>query len=70
MGTATVGLIMNDHDINLTIEDDGFGFPENLDHQDTVYLGLQLFNNLIRQIDGEITMDRANGTKFKIKFRN
>ena len=55
-GIITVELTKNGHDFNLTILDDGVGFPEKLDYQYTVSLGLQLVNNLFRQIDGEITM--------------
>lgn len=53
----------------LIINDTGLGFPEYLDFRNTDSLGLQLVNNLVSQIDGEITLNKDQGTKFKIKFR-
>ena len=32
-------------------------------------LGLQLVNNLVEQIDGDIKIDRNNGIKYKISFK-
>jgi len=51
-----------------TVKDNGIGFPEYIDFQNTDSLGLQLINSLTSQIDGEIELDRNNGTEFKIKF--
>jgi two-component sensor histidine kinase len=45
------------------------GFPEDLDFRNTKSLGLQLVNNLTRQIDGTIELDRSQGTEFKITFK-
>ena len=52
-----------------TVNDNGIGFPEELDYKNTESLGLQLVTNLAEQIDGEIELDRTKGTKFKIKFK-
>jgi two-component sensor histidine kinase len=49
--------------------DNGIGFPEDLDFKNTDALDLQLVNNLVDQIDGEITLDTGQGTKFKIIFK-
>ncbi|MBM4242024.1 MAG: sensor histidine kinase, partial [Euryarchaeota archaeon] len=61
------------HPINnkflLTVSDDGVGLGEDLDLQKTKTLGLQLVNNLVKQLDGTIELDRSHGTEFKIKFR-
>jgi len=53
----------------LSVGDTGVGFPEDLDFQNTESLGLQLVNNLARQIDGTIELDRSHGTEFKITFK-
>ncbi|WP_052374109.1 PAS domain S-box protein [Methanobacterium sp. SMA-27] len=53
----------------LKVIDNGIGFPEDLDFKNTDSLGLQLVNNLVDQIDGEITLDTIKGTKFKIIFK-
>jgi PAS domain S-box-containing protein len=68
-GTITVELTKNGSDFTLIIADDGVGLPEHIDYQDTVSLGLQLVNNLVKQIDGKITIDKSNGTEFNIKFK-
>jgi Signal transduction histidine kinase len=52
----------------LTVADDGVGLPPDLDFKNTMTLGLELVNNLTKQIDGEIELDRSHGTEFKIRF--
>lgn len=54
---------------HLNIKDDGIGFPEDLDFKNANSLGLQLVNNLIRQIDGNIQMNKNKGTEIKITFK-
>ncbi|MTK63953.1 MAG: sensor histidine kinase [Methanobacterium sp.] len=53
----------------MTIFDDGIGFPESLDFRNTDSLGLQLVNNLVDQIDGQIELNTDKGTKFRIEFK-
>ncbi len=52
----------------LTVSDDGVGLPSDFDFRNTRTLGLELVNNLTKQIDGTIELDRSHGTKFKIAF--
>ena len=52
----------------LVISDNGIGFPEDLDFQNTETLGLRLVNILVGQINGVITMYTCGGTSFKIEF--
>jgi len=59
-GTITVELTKNGSDFTLIIADDGVCLPEHIDYQDTVSLGLQLVNNLVKQIDSKITIDQSN----------
>jgi two-component sensor histidine kinase len=53
----------------LTVADNGVGFPDNIDFRKTDSLGLQLVNNLVEQLDGTITLDNIEGTKFTIVFK-
>nr|MDJ0902374.1 hypothetical protein [Xenococcus sp. MO_188.B8] len=54
--------------IILTITDDGIGFPENIDFQQTESLGLQLVCTLTEQLEGEIELQPTKGTSFVITF--
>ena len=58
-----------DEHYQFTVKDNGIGFPEDLDYQNTESLGLQIVTSLTDQIDGEIQLDRNNGTEFKITFK-
>lgn len=53
----------------LAIGDNGIGLPEDLDIRNTETLGLKLVTTLVEQIRGNIELDRSNGTKFKITFK-
>ena len=53
----------------LIVSDNGVGLPENIDFKNTESLGLRLVNNLVKQLDGTIELDRSEGTKFKIIFK-
>lgn len=52
----------------LIIADNGVGFPEDLDFQNTETLGLRLVNALVTQLYGKIELYRDEGTTFKIIF--
>jgi PAS domain S-box-containing protein len=54
----------------IVVADNGVGLPEDLDVKKTASLGMQLVNNLVRQIDGELELKRTKGTEFRIKFTN
>jgi two-component sensor histidine kinase len=68
-GEITLSLRRLDgNELEMVVADDGVGFPENLDFRRTESLGLQLVNNLVKQLDGEIELENTRGTKFTIKF--
>jgi two-component sensor histidine kinase len=68
-GEIRVGLCAgNDGKLILTVSDNGIGFPEDLDFQNTDSLGLQLVNTLTGQLEGDIQLDRKAGTTFNITF--
>jgi two-component sensor histidine kinase len=52
----------------LLLKDNGTGIPEQIDFRNTKSLGLQLVNNLVEQLDGNIELERKSGTQFIIKF--
>ena len=68
-GTINIQLKSQHEQMELTIADDGIGIPKDTDIENTETLGLQLVNNLVDQIDGEIELDRSHGTEFKITFK-
>jgi len=56
--------------IELVVGDNGIGIPEDIDIKRTRSLGLHLVTMLAEnQLHGEISLDRSNGTEFKIKFK-
>ena len=59
-----------DEHYEFIVKDNGIGFPEELDYQNTESLGLQMVTSLTNQIDGKIELDRNKGTKFKITFKD
>ncbi len=68
-GSITVALETDGEEHNLIVEDDGIGLPEGFEFDKTDSLGLQLVNNLVAQIDGNITIDKSQGTKYSINFK-
>ena len=68
-GSVTVEMKTKNDEYTLIVADDGIGFPADIDFKKTDSLGLQLVNNLVNQLDGEITLDRSHGTEYKITFK-
>jgi two-component system, sensor histidine kinase PdtaS len=52
----------------LIIADNGIGLPHDFDYKKTDTLGLQLVDSLVKQLNGQITLERSQGTEFNIKF--
>jgi PAS domain S-box-containing protein len=52
----------------LIVQDDGVGFPDQVDFRHTQSLGMRLVNTLAKQLQGKIEMDRSAGTCFRISF--
>ena len=68
-GLIDIKLRNNGDSYVLNISDDGVGFPGDVNFRDTESLGMQLVNNLVKQIDGTIELNCKTGTNFKIEFR-
>ena len=67
-GKITLKTSKVDDNYILQYSDDGRGFPEDIDFRDTDSLGMQLVIALIKQLHGEITMNRHKGTEFRLVF--
>jgi PAS domain S-box-containing protein len=56
--------------VRLSVADNGRGLPEDLDVRHTESLGLHLVTMLAQdQLNGKLKLERKNGTKFTIEFR-
>ena len=68
-GNVSVHFAKNDGGLQLIVEDNGIGFPGDLDFRNTNSLGMQLVTSLTDQIKGNIKLERNEGTKFIIDFK-
>ena len=69
IGEIYVSLRSVKDNYELIISDDGVGLPEEFDINNTKTLGLMLVNSLTEQIDGKISINRDNGTRYRIIFK-
>jgi len=53
---------------SLIVSDNGIGYGNEIDFRSPKSLGLQLVNDLVKQINGSITLERKKGTTYKITF--
>ncbi|HEX4181251.1 MAG TPA: histidine kinase dimerization/phosphoacceptor domain -containing protein [Caulobacteraceae bacterium] len=68
-GVITVNLRNESlREIILTVSDDGVGFPEAFDIQQSTTLGLQLVRLLADQLGAELTVSRSAPTRFQVRF--
>ena len=67
-GELTISLNSYNDEYKLIISDNGVGFQEDYKNLNTS-LGLKLVNSLIQQLDGSINLDKTQGTKYTIKFK-
>ncbi|MEL7671650.1 MAG: histidine kinase dimerization/phosphoacceptor domain -containing protein [Methanobacterium sp.] len=68
-GNVSVRFAKNADEMQLIVEDNGIGFPCDLDFRNTNSLGMQLVTSLTDQIKGSIKLERDEGTKFIIDFK-
>jgi PAS domain S-box-containing protein len=67
-GVIFVQLKKSGSEISIVVADNGKGLKKAFDMQNTQSLGLQLVYTLVEQIDGKISQESVNGTKFIINF--
>jgi two-component sensor histidine kinase len=69
-GKISVEADVHSRIIEMVISDNGLGFPDDIDFQNTKTMGLELVNILVSQIKGTIEhIKDKDGTEFKIIFR-
>lgn len=68
-GTIGINLSQDKHGkITLIVQDDGIGFPKDLDVSQLDSLGLDLVWTLTQQIKGNLEIEQNQGTCFKLTF--
>ncbi len=55
--------------ISMVFEDDGPGMPESISIEHPTGFGMRLVDMLVRQLGGTVRIERSNGTRFIIEFR-
>ena len=69
VGKIFVSLRSMDEYYELIISDNGIGLPEEFDMENIKTLGLMLVYSLTEQIDGKISINTDNGTRYRIIFK-
>jgi two-component sensor histidine kinase len=64
----TVELKRNNSMIELIVEDNGIGLKKDLVVTEANYLGLNIVNLLVQELDGKINYDLTKGTRIEIEF--
>ncbi len=69
-GNIIVRLSNEGEDYQIIVEDNGIGFPVDIDIENSDSLGLQLVTSLTTQMSGKLEINSDNGTTVKILFKN
>jgi two-component sensor histidine kinase len=69
-GEIKVELKRYDESFKLSVSDNGITFPEDLDYRNTDTLGILIVNSLTDQINGKLNLEKSNGTKFTVTFKD
>ena len=68
-GSVVVGLHRRDNGLlELTVHDNGVGFPRGVDFREMRSMGMTLVKALTEQISGRIALEHTSGTRFVITF--
>lgn len=67
-GVISISAYSEDKHVLLVIQDNGIGMPEFIDFKNSTGFGMQLVSILTEQIDGNIKIERGEGTKIILKF--
>gem|GEM_PF-3941290 len=68
-GELTVGMFKDETEkYHLAVKDTGIGMPKKIDAHRPQTLGLQIVNDLTKQIEGTLELYRDGGTEFEITF--
>ncbi len=58
----------DDHNIILQVKDNGIGFPREIDFHKSNSMGLRIIRTSVRQLEGEILLEKDYGTNWIILF--
>jgi PAS domain S-box-containing protein len=67
-GVIQISAAWNNKRTTLVVEDNGIGLPESISTSNSTGFGLKLVGMLTTQINGTITIERGNGTRFILTF--
>lgn len=67
-GKIKIELLDENNTVVLRINDNGIGFPDNLDMENPTTLGLKLIRTLTTQLEGTSSFSNNNGTCFELSF--
>jgi PAS domain S-box-containing protein len=67
-GLIKVSISLEGEKVKLVIQDNGNGMPESIDFNHSTGFGLMLVETLTKQLDGNIRIDRENGTKIVLEL--
>lgn len=69
-GVITISLIRRaKKEYSLIVEDNGVGMESSYNMKASKSLGMRIVNKLVQQIEGELSYDFSNGTKYDIRFK-
>ncbi len=67
-GVIMVKLARNDKQLLIVFGDNGAGMPESMTMEGSTGFGLQLVNMLVMQMNGSVSIDRGDGTRFIMRI--
>jgi len=67
-GLIIVSARMTRGQVSIGVQDNGHGMPDTVSFQNSTGFGLQLVHALSEQLDGEIRIERGDGTKVVLEF--
>lgn len=68
-GIVSVMLKKDEDTITLNVSDNGKGYPDDLEPEDTQGLGMTLISTLTKQLKGDLCMNNSEGSTFEVKFK-
>lgn len=67
-GVVEVSIETEGKKVTMGVEDNGIGLPERISIDEPMTLGFTLINNLSKQINAKLLIDRQQGTKVSVQF--
>ena len=67
-GQITITMHTTAPHCHLIIQDNGIGLPNTIDFHHSPSLGLTIVNTLVEQLQGQVEVNRQNGTRFDLLF--